>query len=141
MLTLISYSLFSSFIYQLHSLLKMIKEIKVPTYAQVPTTYISHSKKHLFCREGTLAIEGAQFQNSPTFQILKKMETPIYWNLIYEHIKVRFLPSKKVDFYHFQGWPFKWHLMKNLFDLNPLSANPIKWPSTLKQFVGNLLTN
>ena len=69
------------------------------------------------------------------------METPIYWNLIYEHIKVRFLPSKKVDFYHFQGWPFKWHLMKNLFDLNPLSANPIKWPNTLKQFVGNLLTN
>ena len=59
MLTLISYSLFSSFVYQLHSLLKMIKEIKVPTYAQVPTTYISHSKKHLFCREGTLAIEGA----------------------------------------------------------------------------------
>ena len=25
--------------------------------------------------------------------------------------------------------------------LNPLSANPTKWSNTLKQFVGNLLTN
>ena len=25
--------------------------------------------------------------------------------------------------------------------LNPLSANPIKWSNTLKQFVSNLLTN
>ena len=25
--------------------------------------------------------------------------------------------------------------------LNPLSANPIKWPNTLKQFAANLLTN
>ena len=25
--------------------------------------------------------------------------------------------------------------------LNPLSANPTKWSSTLKQFVGNLATN
>ena len=24
---------------------------------------------------------------------------------------------------------------------NPLSANPTKWSNTLKQFVGNLLTN
>ena len=24
---------------------------------------------------------------------------------------------------------------------NPLSTNPIKWPNTLKQFVGNLPTN
>ena len=24
---------------------------------------------------------------------------------------------------------------------NPLSANPTKWPNTLKQFVGNLPTN
>ena len=27
----------------------------------------------------------------------------------------------------------------NLF--NPVSANPTKWPNTLKQFVGNLQTN
>ena len=26
-------------------------------------------------------------------------------------------------------------------NLNPLIANPIKWPKTLKQFVGNLPTN
>ena len=25
--------------------------------------------------------------------------------------------------------------------LNPLSANPTKWPNTLKQFAGKLLTN
>ena len=25
--------------------------------------------------------------------------------------------------------------------INPLSANPTKWPNTLKQFVGNLPTN
>ena len=25
--------------------------------------------------------------------------------------------------------------------MNPLSANPTKWPNTLKQFVGNLLSN
>ena len=25
--------------------------------------------------------------------------------------------------------------------INPLSANPEKWPNTLKQFVGNLPTN
>ena len=25
--------------------------------------------------------------------------------------------------------------------LNPLNANPTKWSNTLKQFVGNLLTN
>ena len=27
------------------------------------------------------------------------------------------------------------------FDINPLSANPIKWSNTLKQFVGKLPTN
>ena len=26
-------------------------------------------------------------------------------------------------------------------DINPLSANPTKWPNTLKQFVGKLPTN
>ena len=26
-------------------------------------------------------------------------------------------------------------------EINPLSANPTKWPNTLKQFVGNLPTN
>ena len=26
-------------------------------------------------------------------------------------------------------------------NINPLSANPIKWSNTLKQFVGNLPTN
>ena len=26
-------------------------------------------------------------------------------------------------------------------ELNPLNANPTKWSNTLKQFVGNLLTN
>ena len=30
---------------------------------------------------------------------------------------------------------------KFLTILNPLSANPIKWPNTLKQFVGKLSTN
>ena len=30
---------------------------------------------------------------------------------------------------------------KYLFTLNPLSANPEKWSSTLKGFVGNLPTN
>ena len=29
----------------------------------------------------------------------------------------------------------------NSDSLNPLSANPIKWSNTLKQFVGNLPTN
>ena len=28
-----------------------------------------------------------------------------------------------------------------LYSFNPLIANPIKWPNTLKQFVGNLPTN
>ena len=28
-----------------------------------------------------------------------------------------------------------------LLDLNPLSANPTKWPNTRKQFVGKLPTN
>ena len=31
--------------------------------------------------------------------------------------------------------------LKNLRNLNPLSATFTKWSSTLKQFVGNLLTN
>ena len=31
--------------------------------------------------------------------------------------------------------------MPVFFKLNPLSANPIKWSNTLKQFVGNLITN
>ena len=26
-------------------------------------------------------------------------------------------------------------------EVNPLSANPTKWPNTLKQFVGKLATN
>ena len=30
---------------------------------------------------------------------------------------------------------------KNGTEVNPLSANPIKWPNTLKQFVGKLPTN
>ena len=29
----------------------------------------------------------------------------------------------------------------DLENLNPLNANPIKWPNTLKQFVGKLSTN
>ena len=29
----------------------------------------------------------------------------------------------------------------DLENLNPLNANPIKWPNTLKQFVGKLPTN
>ena len=32
-------------------------------------------------------------------------------------------------------------LIGKLETLNPLSANPTKWPNTLKQFVGNLPTN
>ena len=32
-------------------------------------------------------------------------------------------------------------LFLQLNSLNPLSANPTKWSSTLKQFVGNLPTN
>ena len=36
-------------------------------------------------------------------------------------------------------WPI---YTKNIyFQLNPLSANPTKWPNTLRQFVGNLATN
>ena len=35
-----------------------------------------------------------------------------------------------------QGWIKNYHL-----DFNPLSANPTKWPNTLKKFVGNLPTN
>ena len=29
----------------------------------------------------------------------------------------------------------------NPCNINPLSANPMKWPNTLKQFVGNLPMN
>ena len=32
-------------------------------------------------------------------------------------------------------------LIFEFLDLNPLSANPTKWSSTLKQFVGNFPTN
>ena len=32
-------------------------------------------------------------------------------------------------------------LLNKISEVNPLSANPIKWPNTLKQFVGKLLTN
>ena len=32
-------------------------------------------------------------------------------------------------------------LIVSLSNLKPLSANPTKWSDTLKQFVGNLLTN
>ena len=45
---------------------------------------------------------------------------------------------------HFGEDKTKWILFsrdKNLPKLNPLSANPTKWPNTLKQFVSKLLTN
>ena len=33
------------------------------------------------------------------------------------------------------------HSLKNPNHVNPLRANPTKWPNTLKQFVGKLPTN
>ena len=35
----------------------------------------------------------------------------------------------------------RWWFIEDIEYFNPLSANPTKWPNTLKQFVGNLPTN
>ena len=37
--------------------------------------------------------------------------------------------------------PTKTFITLRLSQVNPLSANPTKWPNTLKQFVGKLPTN
>ena len=56
--------------------------------------------------------------------------------------RVMTIQNLKTIFFHFQtlslNQGINLHCMKYL---NPLSANPTKWPNTLKQFVGNSVGN
>ena len=47
--------------------------------------------------------------------------------------------SQNYSFSHLLSYLLSYAL--NYVHINPLSTNPIKWPNTLKQFVGKLPTN
>ena len=82
-------------------------------------------------------IEALAYSDSSVFQ---HKET-IHMNLEFEVFNTFllksfiFLPTPK---YYLC---FILYYFRRLFVINPLITNPIKWPNTLKQFVGNLPTN
>ena len=68
-------------------------------------------------------------------KLVLKSNLKLFWFVFACTIYNRKMNKSKLA-WHIRGW-IEWNYM----EINPLSANPTKWPSTLKQFVAKLPTN